>query len=705
MSNPKKNTVEEILSRLTVKEKVGQLIQISIKDPDLIEKVKSGTVGTVILAESPTAGNEVQDKVLLSELNAIQKIALESNPALPLVFARDVIHGHRTVFPIPIGQAATWNRDLVKKGGEVLAKEGRANGIHWTFTPMLDIARDPRWGRIAESYGEDPFLSAALGEACITGIEGQSLSDTTSMIACAKHYIRYGAAEGGRDYNTTEIGENTLRNIYLPPFKAAVKAGVGSVMASFNEISGSPVTGNQDLIRRLLKEELCFEGVVLSDWEAVAELLFHGVCESMEEAANLALNAGIDIEMVSTCYEKHLEKLVHSGSVKLEILEDSVRRVLEMKLKLGLLENPYTAENLGVDVYLNEHHKKIALDSATESMVLLENKDNLLPLEIELQKILLTGPMAHAREELFGTWTLDGKKSEVESLADFCKSLQASNITIGESVLHSDRLLKEVLDHEITLIALGEHPQRSGEMNSVSDLSLPAGQLDLLKKVKGIGKPVVVLLFSGRPLDLSEVKLYADAILWAWHPGTMGAQACIDLTFGIESPSGRLPVSFPRSVGHLPCYYNYKNTGRPHTRFPSNYIDSLSSALYPFGYGLSYSKVKYSPISLSKQEKKMGETLTASISLTNTGPVAVQEVVQLYIRDSKSSMTRPVKELKGFQKRFLSPNETVTVSFTIEDSLLSYYNHENKWVVESGSFEIWIAPDSVTGESVSLDFI
>ncbi|HEY0868421.1 MAG TPA: glycoside hydrolase family 3 N-terminal domain-containing protein [Fimbriimonas sp.] len=687
--------IERLLSQMTLAEKIGQLNQVPNSQNLDHDSIRAGSVGSVLCATNPTAGNVAQERVFASYLNELQHLAVEeSRLGIPLLFGRDVIHGHRTVAPIPLGQACAWDPGLVERASADAAREARADGLNWTFTPMLDIARDPRWGRIAEGYGEDPFLASQMARSAVRGLQGSDLSDPQRIAACAKHYVGYGAAEGGRDYNTTEITPATLRNVYLPPFKAAVEAGVASVMSAFHEIGGIPSTANRHLLREVLKNEWGFEGMVVSDWASVDELVQHGVAEDRAQAARLALEAGLDMDMVSEVYIQELASLVERGAVGEELLDDAVRRVLRLKLRLGLFERPYTDEALARTVHLRDDHRRNALELAKASVVLLSNREDLLPLPVRGKTLGVFGSMSDVQSQLFGTWTLDGQKDDVVSIV----SAMRERFGRVEHAVLADDCVSRARFCDVVVAVVGESPGRSGEDNSTQSLELPPGQQTFLEALAAVGKPLVVVVVAGRPLAIEWIMDHADAVVWAFHPGGEGGTAIASILVGESSPSGRLPVTFPRSVGQVPLYYSHKSTGRPDPP-AGRYIDGSDQPLLPFGFGLAYTRFGY-----SRLEIEGGDRLRCAASVRNTGDRPGEEVVQLYVRDLVGSITRPAKELRGFEKVALDPGEEKVVSFELGEEDLGFYLPDERFVVEPGRFLLWIGPNAKEGLEGSFEY-
>lgn len=700
--------VEDLLSRMTLEEKIAQLYQIWAR-ADNIDEVKAFIrrygVGSRILAGSNLAGSGQEKALEIEEINEYQRIAVEeSRLGIPILFGRDVIHGYRTIFPIPLGMAATFNPDLVEQAYTIAAREASSSGVNWSFAPMLDIARDPRWGRIAEGSGEDPYLASQMARAAVLGFQGKDLSDPERILACAKHYIGYGGAEGGRDYNTAEITDVTLRNIYLPPFKAAVDAGVGSVMSAFLDINGEPASGSHYLLTELLKGELGFTGFVISDWASVSELVHHRVVEDERGAARLAFTAGVDMEMVTQTYITHLKDLVESGEVSLGRIDDAVQRILTMKFRLGLFEHPYADATKASQVLFSPSHQQVARQIARESIVLLKNQGNLLPLKKSGVKIAVMGPLVNQRKALLGSWTLDGLLHETQTIAEAMQQTAPDVVRVAPSDALQDEMLTEAMKADVITFFAGESDGRSGENHNVASIDLPAGQEELIEAIARLGKPLVVVVFAGRPLNLSRVAQYADAILYAWHPGSLGAAALADLLFGEDVPSGKLPASFPRTTGQIPIHYNFNSTGRSFSvvgetspqeyAYVDRYLDVPGSPLYPFGFGLSYTTFSLSGLSIDRPEIHPDEVVCVSVQVTNTGPRPGTEVIQCYVQDCVASITRPVRELKGFTRVHLQPGESQIVTFQLGAEELSFYGTDRRRHLEPGAFKVWVGTDS-----------
>ena len=696
--------VNELLHQMTFAEKVGQMTQFSGTNKRYEQMIREGKIGSLL------------NVIGAEENNRIQKIAIkESRLGIPLVIGLDVIHGYRTIFPIPLAASASWDTVLIRKAAEIAAKEAASAGIHWTFAPMVDIARDARWGRIAEGAGEDPFLGAAVACAQVLGFQGEDLSDPLTLLACAKHYVGYGAAEGGRDYNTVDFSERTLREIYLPPFRAAVVAGVGTLMSAFNEIGGVPASANQFTLRTILKGEWGFNGFVVSDWNSVGELVNHGIAGNRLEAGVKGLTAGIDMDMEGRCYTTDMETLVVNGILSEELINDAVRRILRMKFKLGLFEHPYMDESIQKELILHRDHIQTALELAQESIVLLKNKKDILPLNRKKHNtIALIGPLADNKDAPLGTWRCQGKQEDVVTVYEGLKNTYGDDVKViyakgcdvnGNSCSGFNKAIKAARKADIAVMVMGESADMSGEAASRADLSLPGVQAELINVIAETNKPIVLVLMNGRPLTLSNVESKVSAIVESWHLGIQHGNAVADILIGDVNPSGKLTATFPRSVGQIPIYYNYKNSGRPNNlsdKFTSKYIDLLSSPLYPFGYGLSYTKFKYSDIKVLNNRLLSTDELVVSVNVKNTGKRGGDEVVQLYIRDLVGSVTRPVKELKGFQRVALEAGEQKTVQFRVPVQELSFYDSDMKYTVEPGDFSVMIGGNSVEG--LTTDF-
>ncbi len=719
--------VNKLMDEMTLDEKIGQLnlsgggdiVTGQARNSNTAEKIRSGQIGGLFNIKG------------VEKIREIQRVAVEeSRLKIPLIFGMDVIHGYETVFPIPLGLSCSWNMEAIEESARIAAIEASSDGICWTFSPMVDVSRDPRWGRVSEGNGEDPFLGGQIAKAMIKGYQqDNSYSDPTHIMACVKHYALYGAPEGGRDYNTVDMSRQRMFNEYMYPYQAAVEAGVASVMASFNEVDGVPASGNKWLMTEVLREKWGFEGFVVSDYTGISEMIAHGI-GNLQNVSARALKAGIDMDMVSEGFLSTLKKSLDEKKITENDINKACRRILEAKYKLGLFDNPYKycdGTRRSKNIYTQEHRDK-ARRIASESFVLLKNQDGLLPLKKQAS-IALIGPLANTRSNMPGTWSVAADLSKPTTLLEALQKAigdsskihyaKGSNLTedaelearatmfgreLGRDSRSHETLLKEALETaqrcDVILAALGESSEMSGESSSRSNLDIPDVQQRLLKELVKTGKPVVLLLFTGRPLTLSWEDAHVQSILNVWFGGSEAAEAIADVLFGEVNPSGKLTCTFPKNLGQIPLYYNHKNTGRPlatgkwFEKFRSNYLDVDNDALYPFGYGLSYTSFEYSEIRLSSKEMNFNNQLTASIVLRNSGSFAGSEVVQLYIRDCEGSVTRPVKELKGFQKVTLQAGESREVSFTVTAEMLKFYNYDLKHVAEAGDFEIMIGTNS-----------
>ncbi len=710
--------VDALLAQMSPEEKVGQLAlrgrssrEKGALPESLLERVRRGQIGAFL---------NVMDT---SHMRALQRVAVEEGPhGIPLLFARDVIHGFKTIFPIPLGQAASWNPELVETGSRVAALEASSVGIRWTFAPMLDLCQDSRWGRIAESPGEDPYLASQLASAYIRGFQGSDLRQPTTMAACAKHFLAYGAAIGGRDYNTAVLSEELLYNLYLPPFRTAVDQGVSTVMTSFNEVNGVPATGNQKILTDILRDQLGFDGFVVSDWNSLTEMIAHGFARDAKRAAELAARAGLDMEMTSQAYDDFLLDLIAEGLVPESQLDFYVRNILRTKFRLGLFERPYVPADHPGTFYAPDH-LEAAKTAVVESSVLLKN-EGLLPLAPGT-KVFLTGPLAHQGREQLGTWTFDGEGDRTRTPHD---ALPEATFVEGLSYSRDrDRgqfaqVLAAARRADVIVFVGGEEAILSGEAHSRGKLRLPGIQEDLLSELIQLDKPIALVLMAGRPINVSDYLSDLDALLMMWHPGTMGGPALREMLYGEAEPSGRLPVSWPRAAGQLPYFYNHKSTGRPANpeKFvgiedipvgawqsslgnESHYLDLGYTPLFPFGYGLSYGEVQYGPLEVSDTVLVEGQSLELRVTLTNTGARSTTEVVQLYARDRFGRVTRPVRELKRFQKVTLPPGERQTLRFTVTMDDFKYYDSEGQYGVESGTIDLFVGSDCTRAEGRSID--
>ncbi len=719
--------VTAMLEQMTLAEKIGQMALVNGIDGKITDPVRQS------LAEGKIGG--ILNEVNVDIVNELQRIAVEkSRLGIPLLVGRDVIHGFKTIFPIPLGLASSWNPQNAENCGRVSACEASAVGINWTFAPMIDICRDPRWGRIAESFGEDLYLTGEFARAMVRGLQGTALSNQDSVASCVKHFAGYGASESGRDYNTVNIPENELRNVYLPPFKAAIEAGTVSVMTAFSDLNGIPVSANEFLLKQILRHEWKFDGLVVSDWESISQLAIHGLTANDKESACEAANAGVDMEMTSRTYADHLADLVTTGKVSLEQIDTMVSNILRVKYKLGLFDHPYTKTQKG-SASGSDKFLAAARKAAVQSCILLENTHGILPLKKEtLSSIALIGPLADNGYEQLGTWIFDGDTAISQTPRQAIETLVGNSIEINYSQAMASTRSKgrekfgdavaAVKKSDVAILFLGEESILSGEAHCRTDLSLPGNQEELIDNLSATGKPIVLVVMAGRPLLLEKVLTKVDAILYAWHPGSMAGPALADLLFGIESPSGKLAVTFPRVVGQIPIYYNHKNTGRPATKDStinideiesgapqhscgdtSFYLDVDNSPLYPFGYGLSYSKFRYSNLELSSSRIRLGESLEIRCELTNIGECEAEEIAQLYIRDLVGNVTRPVKELKGFRRIRLKPGESTTLAFILTSDDLAFYNRHNTRITEPGKFHIWVGGNSTGGLKAEFEII
>lgn len=712
--------VNDLIRQMTLAEKIGQMNQLNFDQisKDLEEKVKKGETGSLLNVTNP------------EDVNKLQAIALQqSRLGIPLIIGRDVIHGLHTIFPIPLGQAASFDDELVKNAAYIAAVESREKGINWTFAPMLDISRDARWGRIAESLGEDPYLAGRLGAAMVQGFQGNKLSDPTSIAACLKHFVGYGAAEGGRDYNSTNIPIHLLRNVYLEPFRKSIEAGAATVMTSFNDNDGIPASGNSFLLKQVLRKEWKFDGFVVSDWASMSEMIPHGFAADRKEVASLSANAGLDMEMVSQTYIQNLAQLVKEGKVPVPAIDERVKNILRIKFRMGLFENPFAPTRPGKTY--SQAHLNAARDAAVKSAILLKNDNQLLPLDAG-KKIAVIGPMADAPHDQMGTWVFDGQKEHtvtpVKALQTEYKHINyvyepALAFSRDKNKAHFEKAVNAAKQADVVVVFLGEESILSGEAHSLSNINLIGVQSDLLAALKAAHKPVVLVIMAGRPLTIERDLPNADAVLYNFHPGTMGGPAILDLLFGKANPGGKLPVTFAREVGQIPMYYNHNNTGRPGPKHPmklddipleakqsslgnsSFYLDSGRDPLFPFGYGLSYTSFEYTNLRLSAADIKAGEKLKVSVTLKNTGRYQGTEVAQLYVQDVVGSIARPVKELKGYQKISLKPGESKLITFELSSLDLAFYGLDLIKKAESGRFNVWVGGNSESGLKASFSLM
>ena len=726
----KKAFIDNLISKMTLEEKIGQLNLPSSGDfttgqtqnSDIGKKIEQGLVGGLFNIKG------------VDKIRDVQKVAVEkSRLKIPMIFGMDVIHGYETTFPIPLGIASSWDMDLIQRSAQIAAQESTADGINWTFSPMVDVSRDPRWGRVSEGSGEDPYLGSQIAKAMVFGYQGDDLSKKNSMLACVKHFALYGAAEGGRDYNTVDMSHVQMYNTYFPPYKAAVEAGAASVMASFNEVDGIPATGSKWLMTDVLRNQWKFDGFVVTDYTGINEMIEHGMGD-LQQVSALAMNAGVDMDMVGEGFLKTLKQSVTEGKVKEQTITDAARRILESKYDLGLFDDPYkyTDSKRAQKEVFSPKHLEAARTIAAQSMVLMKNDKQTLPLK-KTGTVAVIGPLADNAINMTGTWSVAAKHANSISLLRGLKETvgkdvnfvyaKGSNIyesaameekatmfgkTAGRDSRSADEIRKEALDvaskADVIVLTIGESAEMSGESSSRTDIGIPETQKELLRELKKTGKPIVLVLFTGRPLVLTEESQLADAILNVWFPGSMAGYAVSDVLYGKVNPSAKLPMTFPRSVGQVPLYYNAKNTGRPLSaentekctfeKFRSNYLDECTTPLYPFGFGLSYSTFGYSEVSVTNAKPAGNSPIEATVTLTNNGKYDGAEVVQLYIRDVVGSITRPVKELKGFEKVYLKAGESKKVTFKISPEDLKFYNNDLKYDWEAGDFDIMIGTNS-----------
>jgi beta-glucosidase len=726
--------VDSVLKLMTLDEKIGQMNQYSsdfaatgpiTKDGDKQNQIRKGMIGSFL----NVTGAE--------RTRALQEIAMQSRMKIPLLFGQDVIHGYRTTFPIPLAEAASWDLPAIELSARIAATEATAVGIHWIFAPMVDIARDPRWGRVMEGAGEDPYLGSLIAKARVKGFQGKGFGNTDAVMACVKHFAAYGAAVGGRDYNSVDMSLRMLHEIYLPPFKAAAEAGAATFMNSFNDLNGIPATGNTYLQRDILKKQWNFKGFVVSDWGSVGEMINHGYAKDNYEAAILAANAGSDMDMESRSYINHLSKAVKDGKVKVSVVDDAVRRILKKKFEMGLFDNPfkYCDTEKEKAQWNNTTHLDAAKEMARKSIVLLKNephsigvdfkllpiKENVWHIGSEVNKIALIGPLVKSVKEHLGFWSFDWEDDTTRittlytaierKIQPSSRLLYAKGCNIDDtSKAGFTEAIQMANQSDIAIIYVGEERAMSGEARSKSNIHLPGVQEELIKAVMATGKPVVVIIGAGRPLIFNWTAQHVPAILYTWWLGTKGPEAIADVLFGDYNPSGKLPMSFPRTEGQIPVYYNYYNTGRPaasdsDNNYVSAYIDLPNSPQYPFGYGLSYTTFEYGEIKMNKSVIKSTEKLEAGITVKNTGNYDGEEVVQLYIRDMVGSVVRPVKELKGFQKIFIKKGESKTIKFIVTANDLRFYNDKLQYNFEPGSFKLFIGGSSSDGREATFELV
>ena len=712
--------IEKLLANMSLREKLGQLNQPETPTPEKAdafrEMVRRGEVGSILMSVGATAGNDPQGAIDVNFYNELQRIAVEESPSgIPILFGRDVIHGHHTVLPVPLAMAASFNFEKIEACYRDIAREATNESVHWTFTPMLDLARDPRWGRIIEGAGEDPLVASCMAKAVVRGVQGDDLSDKESMLACAKHFIGYGAAEGGRDYHRAEISDYSLYNYYLPAFRAAVDAGAKTVMSSFNEINGESVTASRKYLTDILRGELGFDGFVVSDYGCVEQLIPQGRAANRTEASALAIEAGLDMDMWDGCYLETMEAAIKEGLVKESTIDEAVRRVLRVKLAAGLFDRPYCTP-CEVD---RAPHIARARELAGECVVLLKNEGDLLPLSKD-SRIALLGPFANERRSQLGSWTLDGREEDTPTLAEAMRevmggrgSLQVSN-AVG---LGFNAVLAPIftISSDVLVLALGENWAVTGENKAVSNIAISEDQIALARRARASGKKVVGVLFCGRPIAMEGVAEHFDALLYAWHTGTAAGHAVADILFGDVAPSGRLPVTVPRLATHIPLYYNVASSGRPvNCYYGQNaencYIDSVPTPYYPFGYGLTYTRFAYGAPrcknpAISREDLLEGECFTVSVELTNVGDFDGTELVQLYIHDPVAKMMRPLRELKAFNKVHLAKGERATVTFTLSAEDLGYYLADGTYTLERGKIEVYVGENCLTENKSEVEIL
>ena len=699
----------ELLGKMTLAEKIGQMTLYTsgwdVTGPTLNENykadIRSGKCGNIFNAHTAAYNRD------------LQRIAVEETRlGIPLLFGYDVIHGHKTIFPIPLAEACSWDLELTEKSTRLAAKEAAASGLHWAFNPMVDIARDPRWGRIAEGAGEDPYLGSLIAAAKVRGHQGDDLSDPFTVMACVKHFAAYGAAQAGRDYHTVDMSERTLRETYLPPYKAAIDAGAATIMTAFNEYDGVPASGSKFLLDKILRQEWGFDGFIVTDYTSVNEMVRHGFAADEKHAGELAANAGVDMDMQGGVFQRFLEKSIAEGKVSEATVDDAVRRILIKKFELGLFEDPYrySNEELEKQVVYSDEMLQHARDAGRKSIVLLKNapvnEKPILPLTKDTKTIALIGPLGDNQEDVQGSWHAAGDASKVVSLLSALKEA-APNVKIlfteGCSTEGDDRsgfakALNAARQADLVIMAVGENYRQNGEAASRTDLGLPGVQQELMEEINTTGKPIVAVVMAGRPLTIEWMDENIPAIVNAWHLGTMAGPAIADVLFGDYNPAGKLTITFPRNVGQIPIFYSMKNTGRPFNaddKYTSKYLDAPNTPLYPFGYGLSYTTFTYSDLRLDKKSIGFSETVKVTVTVTNTGKLAGDEVVQLYTRDLVGSVTRPVKELKGFKKITLQPGESQQVTFIISSDDLKFYTQDMSFKAEPGAFRVFVGGSSV----------
>lgn len=713
--------IAELIARMTLDEKIGQLTLLTsdwestgptMRD-GYKDDIRAGRVGAIFNAYTAKYTRELQQL-------AVDGTRLK----IPLIFGYDVIHGHRTIFPISLGEAASWDIQAIENAARISAIEASAEGIHWTFSPMVDIARDPRWGRISEGAGEDVYLGSLIAKARVRGYQGDDLSRPDTILATAKHFAAYGAAQAGRDYHTVDISERTLRDIYLPPFKAAADAGAATFMTSFNELDGIPASGSRHLLTDILRDRWGFKGFVVTDYTSINEMVAHGFSKDLKQAGEQAINAGVDMDMQGAVYIENLARSVAEGKVDVARIDAAVKSILEMKYRLGLFDDPYR--------YADEKREKATIykpeflaaarDVARKSIVLLKNKAGTLPLAASAKSIAVIGPLGNSKTDMIGSWSAAGdRQTRPVTLFEGLQARAPKGASVAyakgasyafEDAGNDDGFAEAIAlaqKSDVIIAAMGERWDMTGEAASRTSLDLPGNQQALLEALKKTGKPIVLVLMSGRPNSIEWADANVDAILEAWYPGTMGGHAIADVLYGDYNPSGKLPVTFPRNVGQVPIHYDMKHTGRPielgaaDAKYVSRYLNTPNTPLYPFGYGLSYTSFSYSPVTLDKAAIRPGEPLTISVTVTNSGARAGEDVVQLYVRDLVGSVTRPVKELKGFEKIMLQPGETRIIRFTLTDADLAFTRADLSWGSEPGDYKLWVGSSSAQGSEAAFE--
>lgn len=708
-SLPHHERVEDLLAKMTVAEKIGQLCQSPMLEyadnrEVYLAKVSRGEWGSRILADTAWAGNAPGETVDPNQLNEIQTAAVEgSRLGIPIIFARDVIYGQKTVLPIPLAQSCSWNPELVEQAYRCIAAEAASLGINWTFAPMLDIVRDPRWGRVIESSGEDPFLTSQMAKAVVKGFQGDDPAAAGSLVACAKHFVGYGASEGGRDYDTTEISANTLHNVYLPPFKAAIEAGVATVMSGFNDLGGTPVTGSKALVQGWLKQQQRFSGMVVSDWGSISDLEYFGVAKNGKEAAVKALQAGIDMAMTHEAYEDFVASALEKNPELMNYVDDSVRRVLLTKFRAGLFENPYVDPESHKQMLGKSSHSEMALKLAEQCLVMLKNNKAILPLQDSGLTVAVIGPHADSKRQHLGSWCLDGKADDVVSIIEGIKQLSRANTVITDDCAFSDEMVECAHRADIVVLCVGESHRRTGEARNIAELTLPAGQEQMIEAIGRTGKPLIVVQCTGRPVPSAAIERYADALIYAWQSGTQTGNAVARTLYGINNPSGKLTMTVPRSTGQIPIYYARKELGKMRAfQEYQAYKDSQHTPLYPFGYGLSFSQFEYSNLVVNSERYLVGDDIEVAVDVRNSSAVDGYEVVQCYISQTGTSTTRPKRELKGFAKQFIAAGEEAKVRFTIKADELAFYGINDRFEQEATQLQIIVGKDSDAILAVSV---